>query len=218
MKHGIIHSRSQGLIDYAYRFAKEAHDGQERKYTGEPYIVHPVSVAKKVQSVTDGCESICAALLHDTIEDTSVTYNDIDKAFGYSIARLVLELTEFSVKEDGNRATRKALDARYLGRASARAQTVKLADLIDNTSSIVEHDPGFARTYMEEKVELLSVLTKGDGRLMAEAIVLVKNFEWNCMAKKNKPNLGDDSKNSIHLHPVGKLAIRNLKKYSNLNK
>lgn len=116
-------------------------------------------------------------MLHDTIEDTSVTYNDIEKAFGYSIARLVLELTEFSVKEDGNRAARKAIDARYLQRATARAQTIKLADLIDNTESIVKYDPEFAKTYMNEKAKLLCVLIKGDVRLYAKACILVKNYE-----------------------------------------
>jgi len=81
--HGITHGRSQGLIDFAYRYAEEAHKGQVRKYTGEPYINHPVAVARIVAGVTDDCEMICAALLHDVIEDCGKTWQDlVDVGFG----------------------------------------------------------------------------------------------------------------------------------------
>jgi len=106
---------------------------------------------------------ICAALLHDTIEDTQVTYEDIrDVGFGHPIANLVRELTDVSKPEDGNRAYRKMLDRHHLANISSRGQTVKLADLIHNTVSICRYDPGFAKTYMREKALLLDVLTKGE--------------------------------------------------------
>ena len=65
----IKHSRSQGLIDHVLQMATEYHEGQVRKYTGEPYIIHHIAVANKVSQYTDDCEVICAALLHDVIED-----------------------------------------------------------------------------------------------------------------------------------------------------
>jgi len=176
-EHGIFHSRSQGLIDAAYNFAKRMHGEQKRKYTGAPYITHPVAVAKLVATVTYDCEMICAALLHDVIEDTPATFDDICAAgFGPSIGRLVLELTDISKPEDGNRAARKAIDRAHIAHASPRGKTVKLADLIDNTESICRYDPNFARVYMAEKRKLLAVLSDGDSALFNRAIQLVEDY------------------------------------------
>lgn len=173
-QHGIKHSRSQGTIDAAYEFAKAAHGTQLRKYTvDEPYINHPVSVAKIVASVTDDVDMICAALLHDTIEDTKITYSDILPAFGYRCASLVNELTDITVHEDGNRALRKSIEARRLNRVSSLAQTIKLADLIDNSESITRCDTGFARVYIEEKANLLKVLYRGNRDLYHRASEIV---------------------------------------------
>lgn len=174
-EHGIKSKRSQGLIDHAYSVAKSLHEGQKRKYTGEPYINHPVEVANIVANVTDCCYCICAALLHDTIEDCGATVESLNEdGFGFGISTLVLELTEFSVKSDGNRAFRKELDRRYLARVSNKAKTVKLADLISNSKSIAEYDPKFAKTYMAEKRELLKVLKGGDESLYQQADKIVK--------------------------------------------
>lgn len=178
-EHGIVHSRSQGVIDFAYRFAKQKHEevGQVRKYTGEPYIVHPVAVAQIVASVDQGVDLIAAALLHDTIEDTNTTYEELrDVGFGHPIAQLVVELTDVSKPEDGNRARRKEIDRQHTAQASPWAKTVKLADLIDNTRSIVLHDENFAKVYMREKQLLLEVLTEGHPVLLAKANELVKDY------------------------------------------
>jgi hypothetical protein len=83
-------------------------------------------------------------------------------AFGADIAALVGWLTDVSKPEDGNRAHRKAMDREHTAAAPAEAQTIKLADLISNSKSIMEHDPAFAKTYLEEKRLLLAVMTKGD--------------------------------------------------------
>lgn len=149
------------LVRKAQKFATRAHKGQVRKYTGEPYIVHPIAVAETVRIHGGSDEMVAAAMLHDTIEDTDVTYEDIHKEFGVTVAGLVRELTDTSRPSDGNRAARKGIDRRRLAKASADAQTIKLADLIDNTTSIVAHDPGFARIYLKEKAALLKVMTKG---------------------------------------------------------
>lgn len=175
--HGIKHSRSQQLIDFACVFAAKAHGEQKRKYTGEPYIVHPIEVAQIVASVTDDCEAICAAFLHDVVEDTPVTLQQIsDAGFGPTIAKLVEELTDVSQPSDGNRATRKRIDREHLAKASPRAQTVKLADLISNSRGIIKNDPNFAPTYMHEKRLLLNELIWGDGTLYAEACQIVDDY------------------------------------------
>jgi len=175
--HGLIMPRSQELIDYAYRYARDAHGDQKRKYTGEPYINHPVSVANIVMTTNPDCEMVCAALMHDLIEDTDETFESIrDAGFREGIARLVVELSDVSKPEDGNRATRKAIDREHLSTISDRAKTIKLADLIDNSSSITEYDPDFSKVYMKEKSLLLPVLKGGDSVLMSRANEIVNDY------------------------------------------
>jgi len=177
--HGIVSKRSQGLIDAAYEFAKEAHGEQKRKYTGEPYINHPVAVAQLVASVTEDCEMIAAALLHDVIEDTAVTYKDLvdtKNGFGPHVANLVWWLSDVSRLEDGNRKIRKHLDRLHISGAPSNAKTIKLADLCDNTSSITKYDPGFAKIYMEEKKALLPLLATGNPVLLLQARTLCNDY------------------------------------------
>ena len=160
------------LVEHARMFAHGAHFavGQLRKYTNEPYIVHPFEVAQIVATVPDATEEmIAAAWLHDVVEDTGVTLDQVHLLFGAEVAKLVFWLTDASKPEDGNRAARKAIDRAHIAKAPAAAQTVKLADLISNTKSIMEHDPEFAKTYLEEKRLMLEVMTKGNAALMAEA-------------------------------------------------
>ncbi len=153
-----------------YAAAAHAAVGQKRKYTGEPYIVHPAEVAKIVAGVPGATpDMVAAAWLHDVIEDTGCTFTDVHMAFGIDIATLVSWLTDVSQPHDGNRAHRKAKDREHTAEAPAEAQTIKLADLISNSRSIMQHDPEFARVYLEEKRLLLEVLTKGDPRLHDEA-------------------------------------------------
>jgi (p)ppGpp synthase/HD superfamily hydrolase len=159
------------IVEKARIFATAAHAavGQVRKYTNEPYIVHPAEVVSIVSSVPHTDEMLAAAWLHDTVEDTGVTIEVIRAEFGSKVADLVGWLTDVSRPEQGNRATRKAIDRAHSAMAPAEAQTVKLADLISNTCSIVAFDEKFAKTFLEEKRMLLDVMTKGDAKLMAEA-------------------------------------------------
>jgi (p)ppGpp synthase/HD superfamily hydrolase len=157
------------LITRAHTFATSAHAGQKRKYTGENYITHPEAVAALVSTRLHTPEMIAAALRHDVVEDTGETIEGIRLWFGDTVADLVDQLTDVSRPKDGNRAVRKALDRDRLAKASPEAKTIKLADLIDNTRSIVQHDPGFAKVYMAEKAALLEVLKEGDSVLWAMA-------------------------------------------------
>ena len=159
------------IVERARVFATAAHSAvaQLRKYTGEPYIVHPAEVVRIVSTVAHTDAMLAAAWLHDVVEDTGVTNEVIRAEFGDEVAELVGWLTDVSRPEHGNRAHRKALDRAHSAAAPAEAQTVKLADLISNTRSIMAHDVAFAKTYLEEKRLLLAVMTKGDPVLMAEA-------------------------------------------------
>jgi len=160
------------LIEKAKIFATKAHKriDQRRKYSNQPYDVHLDAVAKLIGSITDDEEMIAAAWLHDVVEDTPATLGDIEREFGKSISVLVGELTDVSRPSDGNRAIRKAKDRQHLAHVSARAKSIKLADLIDNGRDIARHDPRFAAVFLEEMRRLLDVLGGGDSRLykMAE--------------------------------------------------
>ena len=159
------------LVAFARTYAIAAHNavGQTRKYTKKPYHAHPSSVANTVSRFGARDEVIAAAWLHDVLEDTQVTYEQLREFFGDEVAFLVLELTERPRK--GKRAHRKRIECRRLARVSEEAQMIKLADLIDNTKDIVKYDPDFARVYLKEKAALLAVLTKPVG-------VFKQRAEW----------------------------------------
>ena len=176
--HKRIAPRSVALLDYALRFATQAHEGQVRKYSGEPYIVHPMNVARIVAEVTDDVNMLCAAYLHDTVEDTDVTLDEIAiSGFGGDVARLVEMLTDVSRPADGNRRRRKAIDRFHTAQASNAGKTIKLADLLDNTCSIARNDPAFAKVYMAEKRLLLTELRGGDQFLWDMAHMMVATHE-----------------------------------------
>src|SRR5271154_4414509 len=155
------------LESEALKFATEAHFsiGQMRKYTNEPYIVHPIAVAEIVRSVEHTPEMIAAALLHDTVEDTPVMSQEIHREFGPIVGSLVDWLTDVSRPSDGNRTIRKKIDLEYIAKIPPEAKTIKLADIIDNTKSIIQFDPNFWKTYRQEKINLLQVLKDGNQKL-----------------------------------------------------
>ncbi len=162
------------LIATANAIASIAHTGQVRKYTGEPYINHPEAVAAIVRRAGGTTDMIAAAILHDVVEDTAFTFVDVENFCGPYVAQLVRELTDVSTPSDGPRAVRKEMDLQHLAEASPEAQSIKLADLIDNTKSIVEHDPKFAKVYLREKQRLLGVLLEGDHELWVAANTILR--------------------------------------------
>ena len=143
-----------------YATAAHAAVGQMRKYTDEQYIVHPVRVADIVDKFGGTDEMIMAAYLHDVVEDTAVSIDNIHDMFGPVVARIVDGLTDVSVPEDGNRAVRKAMDRQHSAEARYEAQFVKCADIMDNASDIGDNDPSFNVVYRKEMVLLLEVLDK----------------------------------------------------------
>lgn len=161
------------MIKLAQEKCREWHSGQKRKYTGEPYHVHPFEVADILKKNGASKEVVAAGYLHDVVEDCDVTEADVRALFGDRIADLVMMVTDVSKPGDGNRKLRKALDKDHLANADADGQTVKLADLISNTSSIVKYDPSFAKVYLREKRELLDVMKKGDRELHKKASKII---------------------------------------------
>lgn len=152
----------------AMEFARSVHKDQRRKYTNNPYTDHLAEVAGIVATVANDLpvayDAVCAtAWLHDCVEDHGISLLALEHLFGFTVALGVSGLSDI---EKGNRAERKRLSRERLAGCSGWIQTIKVADLISNTSSIVQHDPKFAEVYLEEKRLLLDVLTKADHRLL----------------------------------------------------
>lgn len=153
------------MNDFAFLamlFAREAHAAQTRKYTGNPYVDHLAEVAGIVSTVLHHFMvppgiMLATAWLHDCVEDQGVSLQTIEDKFGTLVAVGVSGLSDM---ETGNRAERKAASRERLAACTSWIQTIKCADLISNTSSIVKHDPAFAVVYLEEKRLLLDVMTK----------------------------------------------------------
>ncbi len=161
------------LINRAMTFSRAAHQavGQRRKYTEKPYYLHPRAVAAMVKEYGGSENMIAAALLHDVLEDTQVLHIDLAQEFNTHVMALVYELTDqFTDPAYGNRAYRKSLECARLAGVSPEAQTIKYADLIDNTSSIVKHDPDFAKVYLLEKRSLLESMVAGNQALWNQAM------------------------------------------------
>ena len=133
------HRKKVEIIERAFKFAKEAHKGIRRR-SGEPYILHPIAVAKIAsQEIGLGSTSICAALLHDVVEDTDYTVEDIEQNFGKKIAQLVEGLTKISGGIFGDKASAQAENFRKLLLTMSediRVVLIKMADRLHNMRTL----------------------------------------------------------------------------------
>ena len=152
-------------------FATDAHSGQLRKYTGDAYIIHPITVAQLVIDNGGDQNMVNAAILHDVLEDTAVTHNQLRAFLHQTLSQadaedtlsLVVALTDVYTHQDFpnlNRKARKQLEAQRLGLVSQRAKAIKKLDMVDNTKSIVDNDPKFSKVYLAEKEVLLTFLNQ----------------------------------------------------------
>lgn len=127
------------LLDRAIIFAVRAHAGTERRGKGFPYIVHPMESMEIVSTITSDQELLAAAALHDVIEDTSVTREELQQAFGERIARLVVaesDTFEAGVSEEDSWHDRKRAAIERLARASRDTKIVALGDKLSNMRAI----------------------------------------------------------------------------------
>lgn len=127
-------------IEKAFRFANAAHDGIKRK-SGEPYIIHPIAVARIVaKEMGLGATTICAAILHDVVEDTEYSINDIENMFGTRVARIVDGLTKLS----GDFDSRQALTLKKILMTlsdDVRVILIKIADRLHNMQTLDSMPP-----------------------------------------------------------------------------
>ena len=138
------HRKKVEIIERAFRFAKKAHGGIRRR-SGEPYILHPIAVARIAsQEMGLGSTSICAALLHDVVEDTDYTVEDIQQQFGPKIAELVSGLTKISGGIFGDKASLQAENFRKLLLTMSediRVVLLKMADRLHNMRTLASMAP-----------------------------------------------------------------------------
>ena len=133
------------LLDHAIIFAVHAHSGTERRGKGFPYIIHPMEAVEIVATMTTDQELLAAAALHDTVEDTDVTIENIRTEFGDRIASLVAQESEErheGVSDEESWHDRKRTAIAHLAKASRDAKIVALGDKLSNIRAI-------ARDYAE---------------------------------------------------------------------
>jgi len=163
-------------IDHVIEFIYMAHEGQTRKYTGEAYAEHPMEVARIVRDDFYDLDMIAAAMMHDILEDTDHTLAEVEKVGGAVAASYVDWLTNKEYPFAKNRAHRKALIAAHYVNAPNEVKTIKLADILHNTPSIIEHDPKFAKVYVAENKLLLKSLKGGSPALFGKVEKILYDF------------------------------------------
>lgn len=182
-------------ITHASRVASELHQGQTRKYTGRPYIEHPARVAARLTRLGCSDEMICAAWLHDVLEDCEVTFSILKAAYGIplDVCLLVHLMTNPSKQYPNlNRAERKKMDLAHLKNAPCDVRMIKLADRTDNLRELDPAQP-FAVQYMNESIALLAALSETHEELEADLAEEIKRLDDAIRLAKTPPYLGATS-------------------------
>ncbi len=166
-------------------FGYHAHGNQQRKYTPDLYMVHPVRVMEQCKNYTQDITVLAAALLHDVLEDTPIGEEEMrnflltvmSEAQAEETLKRVIELTDVYIKDDFpqlNRRTRKAKEVERLKQISPETQTIKYADILDNSLEIIPYDPHFAKVYLHEVKTILKALDRGNPELRRKAMTVVE--------------------------------------------
>jgi (p)ppGpp synthase/HD superfamily hydrolase len=166
-------SNSVRRILGAAQFAAEKHAQQKRKgENGEPYFNHLLEVAELIAASSPDLdvELVMAAFLHDTVEDTGVTLQELEQRFGRDVADLVAEVTD---DKSLPKETRKQLQVQHTPEKSPRAQTLKLADKVSNLRAIISSPPvGWSverkRQYFEWAKQVVSGIASPNEFLKSE--------------------------------------------------
>lgn len=164
---------SNTKIDEAKEYAALKHQGQKRK-GGDDYINHPIRVAEKVSTITDNQDLIIAAYLHDTLEDTDATLDEINSLFGDDVGKIVLELT--NDEEMKNKLGKEDYLSQKLLNMSDNALMVKLCDRYDNICDLRNsNNLKFSEKYINETIGILTNLIN-NGKFTSENIILVRDI------------------------------------------
>ena len=160
------------LTQKAERYARDAHAGQFRKWTSCPvgYIEHPARVAATIAAHPAATpEMVAAAWLHDVVEDTSRTLQDIEREFGPEVAALVYGMTQPSKGSKELRAERRRIDREFMAAQPYEVKLIKLADRVANLRDLDGAPGQYVRLFKRESMLLLEEALIGvDGQLESE--------------------------------------------------
>ncbi|MCL2778729.1 MAG: bifunctional (p)ppGpp synthetase/guanosine-3',5'-bis(diphosphate) 3'-pyrophosphohydrolase [Polyangiaceae bacterium] len=168
------------LIRRAYDYSAEAHQGQKRK-SGDPYFVHPASVAGIITELRLDTASVCAGLLHDVVEDTLATTHDIENAFGSEIASLVDGVTKLGKINFTSKEDRQAENFRKMVVAMARdirVLLIKLCDRVDNMRTLEHMKPEAQERIARETMEIYAPLANRLGIQAFKSELEDLSFRW----------------------------------------
>ena len=149
------------LLDRAIQFAVKAHGGTERRGKGFPYVVHPLEAVAIAATISPDQEILAAAALHDVLEDTCVTAEELEKEFGHRVTQLVMEETDkffAGISEAQSWTERKKIAIERLKNASRDAKIVAMGDKLSNARAIW-------RDYKEKGDELWKIFHVHDKAL-----------------------------------------------------
>lgn len=148
------------MLDKAIKFAKKSHEGQKRKFSGEPFYNHVYRVHETVKTYTDNEDLHAASILHDVVEDCNIQAEQLEYEFNLVVAAIVTDLTNVYTKKNYpnlSRKERKLQELIRIGKISWSAKLIKLADRIDNVEDFKRNDED-CEYYLKETRQLLEVL------------------------------------------------------------
>ncbi|HEY8077091.1 MAG TPA: bifunctional (p)ppGpp synthetase/guanosine-3',5'-bis(diphosphate) 3'-pyrophosphohydrolase, partial [Labilithrix sp.] len=168
------------LIKRAYEYSAKAHDGQMRK-SGDPYFIHPASVAGIITELRLDTASVCAGLLHDVVEDTLATTKDLEREFGGEIASLVDGVTKLGKINFTSKEDRQAENFRKMVVAMARdirVLLIKLCDRVDNMRTLEHMKPEAQERIARETLEIYAPLANRLGIQAFKSELEDLSFRW----------------------------------------
>lgn len=160
------------LSKRAASVAQDKHHYQYRKFDGEPYFKHPSRVADILRKYTKDEEIISAGYLHDTLEDTKTSWEELEATFGKRVADLVKELT--SVKREVTKLGKAEYLLKKMQKMSESALFIKLADRLDNVDDFSKAPDKFRLKYIKETNYILDNLNR---KLSRDKLMLVKEIK-----------------------------------------
>jgi GTP pyrophosphokinase len=168
------------MIKRAYEYSSKAHTGQKRK-SGDPYFIHPASVAGIITELRLDTASVCAGLLHDVVEDTLATTKDIEREFGNEIASLVDGVTKLGKINFTSKEDRQAENFRKMVVAMARdirVLLIKLCDRVDNMRTLEHMKPEAQERIARETLEIYAPLANRLGIQAFKSELEDLSFRW----------------------------------------
>ncbi len=157
------------LVEQAREFAATKHHGRTRRYSKEPYLTHLDRVVAILQEHGfDHPVMLAAAFLHDTIEKTPTTYQELINKFGPEVTELVFWMTDV---EEGKEQEKNLLSCWRLARAPIAAKLIKLADVLDNIPHVMSYDRKKGEKFREEKRQVVEAMGEFEGKGLTDMLL-----------------------------------------------